>query len=135
MTSRPPGVSKGGDQWEVFKGRGETLGGRKTKGRGVSHRKVEEVAEGSKIIRTEYDNSRVFSVRRSSLIHLHSKHRVVTNNSLEADVTAPAPLNLPFGKLFFGFKMSAYTPPEAPASPKPKSPVRRVIALSQRYAY
>lgn len=46
-------VSKGGDQWESFRGKGETLGGRKTKGKGVSHRKVEDVAEGSKIIRTE----------------------------------------------------------------------------------
>jgi ubiquitin fusion degradation protein 1 len=46
-------VSKGGDQWESFKGKGETLGGRKTKGKGISHRKVEKVPEGSKIIRTE----------------------------------------------------------------------------------
>ena len=46
-------VSKGGDQWESFKGKGETLGGRKTKGKGISHRKAEQVAEGSKIIRTE----------------------------------------------------------------------------------
>lgn len=46
-------VSKGGDQWESFKGRGETLGGRKTKGKGITHRKPEQVAEGSKIIRTE----------------------------------------------------------------------------------
>jgi ubiquitin fusion degradation protein 1 len=45
-------VSKGGDQWESFKGKGETLSGRKTKGRGISHRGVEQVAEGSKIIRT-----------------------------------------------------------------------------------
>lgn len=47
-------MSKGGDHWESFKGKGETLGGRKTKGKGISHRKVEEVPEGSKIIRTEY---------------------------------------------------------------------------------
>jgi ubiquitin fusion degradation protein 1 len=46
-------VSKGGDQWESFKGKGETLGGRKTKGRGISHRGVEKVPEDSKIIRTE----------------------------------------------------------------------------------
>ena len=47
-------VSKGGDHWESFKGKGETLNGRKTKGKGVSHRKIEKVSEGSKIIRTEY---------------------------------------------------------------------------------
>ena len=46
-------VSKGGDQWESFKGKGETLSGRKTKGKGISHRKVEQVPEGSKILRTE----------------------------------------------------------------------------------
>lgn len=46
-------VSKGGDHWESFKGKGETLSGRRTKGKGISHRKVEEVAGGSKIIRTE----------------------------------------------------------------------------------
>ena len=56
--SRPSAVSKGGDQWEAFKGKGETLGGRKTKGRGISHRKVEDVAEGSKILRTESVNIR-----------------------------------------------------------------------------
>jgi ubiquitin fusion degradation protein 1 len=55
-TATAPGataVSKGGDSWESFKGRGETLGGRKTKGKGISHRQVETVPEGSKIIRTE----------------------------------------------------------------------------------
>lgn len=46
-------ISKGGDQWESFKGRGETLHGRKTKGKGISHRKAEAAPEGSKIFRTE----------------------------------------------------------------------------------
>lgn len=46
-------VSKDGEHWESFKGRGETLTGRKTKGKGVSHRKIEEVSAESKIIRTE----------------------------------------------------------------------------------
>jgi len=56
-------VSKDGDAWESFKGKGETLSGRKTKGKGISHRKVEGVAEGSKIIRTEcvFKYSRIFS--------------------------------------------------------------------------
>ena len=47
-------VSKDGDQWESFKGKGETLSGRKTKGKGISHRAVEQAPEGTKIIRTEY---------------------------------------------------------------------------------
>lgn len=45
-------VSKGGDSWEIFKGKGETLGGRRTKGKGISQRPVEVVTD-SKIIRTE----------------------------------------------------------------------------------
>ena len=47
-------LSKDGDTWETFKGKGQTLEGRKTKGRGISHRKVEEVAADSRIIRTEF---------------------------------------------------------------------------------
>ena len=47
-------VSKGGDHWESFKGKGQTLAGRKTKGRGISHRAAEQVPDDSKIIRTEY---------------------------------------------------------------------------------
>lgn len=50
---RGAAISKGGDHWESFKGKGETLSGRKTKGKGISHRKPEEAPEGSKIIRTE----------------------------------------------------------------------------------
>ena len=46
-------VSKDGDHWESFKGKGETLAGRKTKGKGISHRGVESVAGHSKIIKTE----------------------------------------------------------------------------------
>ncbi|KAF8921138.1 ubiquitin fusion degradation protein UFD1-domain-containing protein [Mucidula mucida] len=98
-------VSKDGDQWESFKGRGETLGGRKTKGKGISHRKVEQAPEGSKIIRTD-------------------KHLIVSNNTLENDVKVPAALNLPFGKLFFGFNITPYTPPapvETPGSPNPSA--------------
>jgi ubiquitin fusion degradation protein 1 len=45
-------VSKGGDAWETFKGRGETLGGRRTKGRGITHKAPEQVSASSKIIRT-----------------------------------------------------------------------------------
>ncbi|KAI0647302.1 UFD1-domain-containing protein [Trametes meyenii] len=90
-------ISKGGDHWESFKGKGETLSGRKTKGKGISHRKAEEAPEGSKIIRTD-------------------KHRIVTNGGLEGDVYVPAPLNLPFGKLFFGFTVQPYVPPKSEES-------------------
>lgn len=55
-------VSKDGDQWESFKGRGETLGGRKTKGKGISHRGVEQVSADSKIIRTECVTLSIFGL-------------------------------------------------------------------------
>ncbi|KAJ7685284.1 ubiquitin fusion degradation protein UFD1-domain-containing protein [Mycena polygramma] len=96
-------VSKGGDQWESFKGKGETLAGRKTKGKGISVRKAEEVSAESKIIRTD-------------------QHRIVSNETLESDVKVPAALNLPFGQLFFGFNVTAYVPPAAAAAPTPSSP-------------
>ncbi|KAH9946429.1 uncharacterized protein BXZ73DRAFT_95426 [Epithele typhae] len=90
--SRANAISKGGDNWESFKGKGETLTGRKTKGKGITHRAAEQAPESSKIIRTD-------------------KHRIVTNESLEGEGSAPAPLNLPFGNLFFGFPVQPYVPP------------------------
>ncbi|KAM5534070.1 hypothetical protein V8D89_012251 [Ganoderma adspersum] len=96
-------ISKGGDQWESFKGKGETLQGRKTKGKGISHRKAEAAPEGSKIFRTD-------------------KQRVVTNDTLDGDVYVPAPLNLPFGQLFFGFRVQAYVPPSQDSSASPPQP-------------
>jgi len=95
-------LSKDGDTWESFKGKGQTLEGRKTKGRGISHRKVDGVAADSRIIRTD-------------------KRRIVTNNSLENDSQAPAPLNLPFGKLFFGYRYVEYVSPEPDKKGKSKA--------------
>ncbi|KAI0929129.1 hypothetical protein AcW1_006154 [Taiwanofungus camphoratus] len=91
-STRNIAVSKGGDHWESFKGKGETLTGRKTKGKGVSHRKIEEAPQDSKIIRTD-------------------KQRVITTDALDSDNSAPAPLNLPLGTLFFGFNVTEYKPP------------------------
>ncbi|THH27490.1 hypothetical protein EUX98_g6688 [Antrodiella citrinella] len=102
--SRATTVSKGGDQWESFKGKGESLAGRKTKGKGISHRKVEDVSDGSKIIRT-------------------NQHRVVTNSTFENDVTVPGPLNLPFGHLFFGYPLTPYQPPEVKPEDSPRQPL------------
>ncbi|KAG6866997.1 hypothetical protein C0991_003913 [Blastosporella zonata] len=104
-TTGTTGVSKDGDAWESFKGKGETLGGRKTKGKGISQRKVEQVAEGSKIIRTD-------------------KHRIVSNSAFESDQKVPAALNLPFGQLFFGFNVTPFVPPpEVPNSPESSSQI------------
>ena len=44
---------------------------------------------------------------------LHSKRRIVTNNSLESDSQAPAPLNLSPGKLFFGYRYVEYVSPDS----------------------
>ncbi len=40
----------------------------------------------------------------------------MTNDSLEENMPAPAPLNLPPGKLFFGFKVKPYTKPKEPST-------------------
>ncbi|TFY81039.1 hypothetical protein EWM64_g2971 [Hericium alpestre] len=111
------GLSKGGDHWESFKGKGETLGGRKTKGRGISHRQAEAVPEGSKIIRTD-------------------QHRVISNDDLITESKVPAPLNLPFGKLFFGFKTQPYEPPqsEPESAPEPTAFTGGGSTLSGRQA-
>jgi ubiquitin fusion degradation protein 1 len=45
-------VSKGGDAWETSKGRGETLGGRRMKGRSIIHKALKPVSASSKIFRT-----------------------------------------------------------------------------------
>ena len=119
-------VSKDGDQWESFKGKGETLGGRKTKGKGISHRKVERVSENSKIIRTEWVIF-LFSVFQS-LKRSYSQHRIVSNSTIESNVKVPAALNLPFGQLFFGFNVTTYTPPQS--SPDPSAEPSEVETFS-----
>jgi len=77
---------------EAFKGRGETLNGRKTKGKGKAGRKITEVDPDSKIIRTD-------------------QKKIITSEMLERGGDGPAPLNLPLGKLFFGYAVVPYNPP------------------------
>ena len=119
-------LSKDGDTWESFKGKGQTLEGRKTKGRGISHRKAEEVASDSRIIRTEFVSNLPPAMFVPSELFAHcsspdSKRRIVTNNSLENDSQAPAPLNLPFGKLFFGYRHVEYVSPDSDEKGKSKA--------------
>ncbi|KZT40848.1 UFD1-domain-containing protein [Sistotremastrum suecicum HHB10207 ss-3] len=105
-TSGGGGVSKNGQDWEAFKGKGESLTGRKTKGKGVSVRKIEDQQTNSKIYRT-------------------GPH-IISNETLQTDAKAPAPLNLPFGKLFFGYNVVPHVPtPEAPKSPEAEEPQSR----------
>lgn len=68
---------------------------------------------------------------------IFSKHKIVSNDSLESDIKVPAPLNLPFGKLFFGFNVIPYT---LPPVPNPNSsgvaPVSTSIhEMEQRFLY
>lgn len=121
-------VSKGGDHWESFKGKGETLAGRKTKGKGISHRGVEAVGEDSKIIRTEWVLSILVASGHAN--DFNSQQKIINNSSAEADVKVPAALNLPFGKLFFGFNVVSYTPPEPKAPSSPGSPPPPVVSLN-----
>lgn len=51
LTAGPSADAPGG--FDPFKGSGQTLAGRKTKGKGKSVRKIEEVDPSSTIIRTE----------------------------------------------------------------------------------
>ena len=127
-------VSKGGDHWESFKGKGETLSGRKTKGKGISYRGVEQVAEGSKIIRSEY----VFISIKMITLFICSRRKVVTSDSLESEAKVPSALNIPFGKLFFGFKTVPYTPSEPTAqSPSGSSgqPVSVLSTLTRHHSH
>ncbi|KAJ6623556.1 ubiquitin fusion degradation protein UFD1-domain-containing protein [Mycena sp. CBHHK59/15] len=91
-TSGGTTVSKGGDQWESFKGKGETLAGRRTK------------------------------AKVSWLAKLKNQPRIVSNETLEADIKVPAALNLPFGQLFFGFNVAPYVPPSTALPGSPSTP-------------
>lgn len=53
----------------------------------------------------------------------------MSNETLDNEGKVPAALNLPFGQLFFGFHVTPYTPPAAPApgSPDQESHVRICI--------
>ncbi|KIO26260.1 hypothetical protein M407DRAFT_243812 [Tulasnella calospora MUT 4182] len=104
VSSSTPGSSRPGSalgaapapdgDFEAFKGSGQTLGGRKTKGKGTSVRKITPVDQDSLIYRTD-------------------KPKMVTNETLVDGRQVPAALNLPFGKLFFGYTVIPY---KAPAS-------------------
>lgn len=115
-TSGPNGSGSGagaGTDWESFKGTGQTLNGRKTKGKGKSVRKIEEVDPDSKIYRTECVHVGVHALLTSPHLRvIHSKPRFATNDVIDQGKTVPAPLRLPHGKLFFGFPVVPYRPTE-----------------------
>jgi len=107
--------SSGASDFESFKGTGQTLNGRKTKGKGKSVRKIEEVDASSKIIRTD-------------------KARIATNDTIDDGKPVAAPLRLPHGKLFFGFPVVPIKPPEGknetPASNSSPSSAHPIVAFA-----
>ncbi|CAH7667469.1 ubiquitin fusion degradation protein UFD1-domain-containing protein [Phakopsora pachyrhizi] len=92
-TNTPSGSGSVGNSgaWEAFKGGGRTMGGKQVKGKGISKKKIEEVDASSKIFRTNVQ-------------------RVVTADTQIGDRHVPARLDLPFGTLFFGYKVRPYQP-------------------------
>ncbi|GAA6024984.1 hypothetical protein JCM11491_002810 [Sporobolomyces phaffii] len=99
-TSTPVGGGKGkgketdeqAKSFEAFRGSGNSLGGKRVKGKGVKARAIEQVDETSRIIRTD-------------------QPRVVTADTQLGTRHVPAALNLPFGTLFFGYDLSNTLPP------------------------
>lgn len=75
----------GATSWEAFKGTGNSMSGKRVKGKGISVKKVEEVEKDSKIIRTNVP-------------------RIVTADTQIGGRKVPAALNLPEGVLFFGYR-------------------------------
>lgn len=103
--------------YESFKGSGATLNGRRTKGKGLA-KQIQEVDKDSKITRTECVNTALQPSRpggEADSTDLYSKARIVTNESIANDGRmVPAALDLPPGKLFFGFTYKPYDPKAAP---------------------
>ncbi|KAL7424565.1 ubiquitin fusion degradation protein [Cryptotrichosporon argae] len=86
---------------ESFTGVGQSLTGKKVRGKGLA-KKIEEVDPSSKINR--FDGP-----------------RIITSDSLNDDRKVPAALVLPAGKFFFGWKYVPFDPAQAakPAAPEP----------------
>lgn len=71
--------------WEAFKGSGQSIGGKRIRGKGIKAKKAEEVDATSRIARTD-------------------KPRFMTADTQVGGREVPAALNVPFGTLFFGFE-------------------------------
>ncbi|GAA5931850.1 polyubiquitin-binding protein UFD1 [Sporobolomyces koalae] len=83
--------------FEAFRGSGNNLKGSRVKGKGVKAKAIEQVDEGSRIIRTD-------------------QPRIVTADTQLGTRHVPAALNLPFGTLFFGYDLSNTLPPPGSAA-------------------
>lgn len=59
----------------------------------------------------------------------------MTTDDLENDKRAPAPLGLPFGKLFFGYTVVPYKEPDAPAAISSEEPSVSIHSQVLLYAH
>jgi ubiquitin fusion degradation protein 1 len=59
----------------------------------------------------------------------HSKRLIVSNDTLQDETRVPGPLNLPPGRLFFGYKYVPYKPPPAKETQDPASPTSTAQAF------
>ena len=82
-------AGKAGKPGEAFSGIGQSMAGKRIRGKGISVKKAEAVSKDSKIYRTD-------------------QQRIVTADTQIGDRKVPAKLELPEGTLFFGYK---FTPP------------------------
>ncbi|GFZ49841.1 hypothetical protein JCM24511_07244 [Saitozyma sp. JCM 24511] len=96
--SNRPGGSGDSTPLESFTGVGQSLSGRKVKGKGLA-KKIEEVDPSSKINRNDGP-------------------RIITPDALaDADRKVPAALVLPAGKFFFGYKYIPFDPSKVVKKP------------------
>ncbi|WOO82114.1 Ubiquitin fusion degradation protein 1 [Vanrija pseudolonga] len=87
---------------ESFTGVGQSLSGKRVKGKGLA-RKIEEVDASSKINR-------------------HTGPRIITPDSLNDDRKVPTALVLPAGKFFFGYKYIPFDPAKTPKKKEEGAP-------------
>jgi len=59
---------------------------------------------------------------------LNSQQKIINHGSIEEESKVPAALNLPFGKLFFGFNVVPYTPPQAKPPSSPSVPPTSTVS-------
>jgi ubiquitin fusion degradation protein 1 len=111
-SSRPASRASGGSLdsgLESFTGVGQSLSGKKVKGKGLA-KKIEEVDPSSKINRNAWVSCHLGGVELTC-----SGPRIITPDSLADDGRkVPAALVLPEGKFFFGFKYTPFDPDKAP---------------------
>lgn len=94
-------ASQAGPSFSAFVGTGQSLGGKRIKGKGTKGRQIEEVDADSRIERTECVLP--FCSIHVADVFIFSRQKFINANAMPDNRTVPAALNLPFGHLFFGY--------------------------------